>query len=81
MIGSKLNARVIGGVAQPAAGKEYQAMPIDSKTGKGSTSGDIAFNETFGAMGQTLAAAVGLSGDTITNNVLTGALVPSAIAT
>jgi hypothetical protein len=81
MIGSKLRGSVIGGVAQPAAGKEYQAMPIDSKTGKGSTSGDIVYGSTFGAMGQTLAAAVGLSGDAITSNVLTGALVPSALAT
>jgi hypothetical protein len=81
MIGSKLKPSVIGGVAQPAAGKEYQAMPIDSKTGKGSATGDIPYGATFGAMGQTLAAAVGLSSDTISTNVLTGAVVPSALAT
>ncbi|HEX3777031.1 MAG TPA: hypothetical protein VHV51_21305 [Polyangiaceae bacterium] len=80
MIGSKLKASVIGGVAQPAAGKEYQAMSIDSKSGKGSTSGDIAYNATFGAMGQTLAAAVGLTGDTIPNNVLSGAVMNTALA-
>ena len=54
-------------------------MPIDSSTGKGSTSGDIAFGATFGAMGQTLAGAVGLSSDTISKNVLTGAPVAGAL--
>jgi hypothetical protein len=81
MIGSRLRASVVGGVAQPAPSKEYQALPIDSKTGKGSASGDIAFPNTFGAMGQTLAAAVGLSPSAIASNVLTGALVPAALAT
>jgi hypothetical protein len=81
MIGPKVKASVIGGVAQPAAGKEYQAMPIDSATGKGSSSGDIDFRSTFGAMGKTLAAAVGLSADTIEANVLTGAVIPAALAT
>jgi hypothetical protein len=81
MIGPKIKASVIGGVAQPAAGKEYQATPIDSATGRGSSSGDIDFRSTFGAMGKTLAAAVGLSADTIEANVLTGAVIPAALAT
>ncbi len=80
MIGPKLQASVVGGVAQPSAGKEYQAMPIDSKTGKGSTTGDIIYGNTFGAMGQTLAAAVGLSSDTITTNVVNGSVVQAALA-
>ena len=80
MIGPKVKSSVIGGVAQPSAGKEYQALPIDSATGKGSTSGDINYRSTFGAMGQTLAAAVGLSSDTIKTNVLNGAVVPAALA-
>jgi Protein of unknown function (DUF1501) len=80
MIGAKLKGSVIGGVAQPAAGKEYQAMAIDSATGKGAASGDIAYGATFGAMGQTLAAAVGLADETIESNVLTGALVRAALA-
>jgi hypothetical protein len=81
MIGPKIKSSVIGGVAQPAAGKEYLATRIDSATGKGSTTGDIEYRATFGAMGQTLAAAVGLSSDTIKTNVLTGKPIAAALAT
>ena len=80
MIGSKLKASVVGGVAQPSAGAEYQAMAIDSASGKGSTSGDVAYGDTFGAMSKTLAAAVGLPSDTIEANVLSGKVISSAIA-
>jgi hypothetical protein len=80
MIGPKIKSSVIGGVAQPAAGKEYQALRIDSATGKGSASGDIEYRATFGAMGQTLATAVGLSSDTIKKNILTGAPIAAALA-
>jgi hypothetical protein len=69
----------VGGVAQPASGKEYQALPIASSTGQGSPAGDIGFPATFGAMGKTLSAAVGLSDATITANVLTGAVIRSAL--
>ena len=79
MVGPKIKSSVIGGVAQPAAGKEYQAMRIDSATGKGSASGDVEYRATFGAMGQTLAAAVGLSSDTIKKNILTGAPIAAAL--
>lgn len=79
MIGSRIKSSVIGGVAPFAPGKEYRALAIDSKTGKGSSSGDIVYKSTFGAMGQTLAAAVGLPTDTIRTNVLTGAVVPAAL--
>jgi hypothetical protein len=79
MIGPRIRPSVIGGVALPSGGKEYQATGIDSKTGKGAASGDITYRSTFGAMGQTLAAAVGLSTDTIKKNVLTGAVVPAAL--
>ena len=80
MIGAGIKSSVIGGVAQPAAGKEYQAMRIDSATGKGSASGDIEFGATFGAMGQTLAAAVGIPSATIQSNVLTGKPIAAALA-
>ena len=80
LIGSGLKSSVVGGVAQPAAGKEYQAMSIDSATGKAAASGDITFTYTFGAMGKTLAAAVGLPDATIEANVLNGKVVKSALA-
>jgi hypothetical protein len=81
MIGAGIKGSVIGGVAPPAAGKEYQATAIDSTTGKSSAAGDIAYGATFGAMGQTLAAAVGLPSDTIQTNVLTGKPIAAALAT
>jgi hypothetical protein len=55
-------------------------MRIDSATGKGSASGDVEFGATFGAMGQTLAAAVGLPSATIQTNVLTGKPIAAALA-
>lgn len=80
MIGSGIRGGVVGGVAQPAAGQEYQALPIDSSTGQGSSSGDVAFTSTFGAMGQTLAAACGLSQATISNNIVAGTAIKPALA-
>ena len=80
LIGPGLKSSVVGGVAQPEASKEYRAMNIDSATGKGAASGDITFTSTFGAMGKTLAAAVGLPDATIEANVLNGKVVKSALA-
>jgi hypothetical protein len=80
MIGPKLKASVIGGVAPRTSGGEYAATAIDSKTGLGSASGDVSFENTFGAMGKTLAAAVGLPSDVIESNVLTGSVIQSALA-
>jgi hypothetical protein len=79
LIGPKIKGGVIGGVAQPKAGAEYAALPIVSATGAGSASGDIPFNATFGAMGQTLAAAVGLPAATIGANILSGSVVSAAL--
>ncbi len=46
-----------------------------------SASGDVAFSATFGAMGKTLGAAVGLPQDNVDTNVLAGAVIKSALAT
>ncbi len=80
LIGPGIKGSVVGGVAQPAAGKEYAAQPIVAATGQGSASGDIPFAATFGAMGKTLAAAAGIAADTIEKNVLTGKVVGAALA-
>ena len=81
IVGSRVRGSVIGGVAQPAAGKEYTALPIDSATGRGSASGDVGFSATFGAMGKTLGAAVGLPQDNLDANVLAGKVIKGALAT
>jgi hypothetical protein len=64
-----------------AGGFANQALPLVTATGQGSTSGDMKFTDTFGAVGRTLAAAVGLSSDTIAKNVPTGSVIPAALAT
>jgi hypothetical protein len=79
MIGPRIKPSVVGGVALPAGGKEYRATAIDSATGKASASGDVAYAATFGAMGQTLAAAVGLPAATLQKNVLHGAVIRAAL--
>jgi hypothetical protein len=79
LIGPRINGCVVGGVAPSGAQKEYAATAISSVDGSGSASGDIAFSDTFGAMGKTLATAVGLPSTTVENNVLTGKVVATAI--
>jgi Protein of unknown function (DUF1501) len=81
IIGPRVRGSVIGGVGQSMAGKEYTALPIDSATGRAAASGDVAFSATFGAMGKTLGAAVGLPQGNLDTNVLAGAVIRTAIAT
>ena len=80
LMGAGIKGSVVGGVAPSAPGKEYAATAIASVTGKSSSGGDIPFAATFGAMGKTLAAAVGIPAETIAKNVLTGAVVAAALA-
>lgn len=78
MIGKGFRGGVIGGIT-PQAG-DYAAMPIDSKSGKGATSGaDISFNDTLGAMGKTLGAGLGLSDDLLEANISSGKVVRAAL--
>ena len=87
MIGSGVQGSVIGGpvVAKGAAGgggqgtTEYAALPIDSSTGLGSTSGDIQYGDTLQSMAKTLAAAVGIPSSTISQNILSGTVLKPAL--
>jgi hypothetical protein len=88
IIGPGVRGSVIGGptLAQGAApgggagSTEYAALPIDSSTGLGSMTGDIAYGDTMASMGKTLAAAVGLSPNSIAQNILSGTVVKSALS-
>jgi hypothetical protein len=88
MIGPHVAGSVIGGPtleagAAPGGGggdSEFAAQPIDSATGLGSASGDIAYGDTLNSMAKTLATAVGLSDGTIAQNVLSGTAVKAALA-
>jgi hypothetical protein len=87
MIGPRIRGSVIGGptLAQGAApgggagNTEYAALPIDSSTGLGSTTGDIAYGDTLQSMGRTLAAAVGIPSSVISQNILSGTVVQPAL--
>lgn len=77
-IGKAFRGGVIGGVA-PVAG-DYGALAIDSKTGKGTPSGDILPANSLPSFGQTMLASVGVAPATIARlvnkgQVITGALV------
>ena len=89
MIGPGVQGSVIGGPtlsSGAAAGggggdSEYSALPIDSSTGLGSASGDVAYADTLASMGKTLATAVGLPASTISANILSGTAIKTALAT
>jgi hypothetical protein len=78
LIGKNVRGSVIGGVA-PKAG-DYGALPIDSKSGKGDPAGDVAFNDTLGAVGKTLGAAVGVAAAVLDDQITSGIVVGAALA-
>ena len=77
-IGKPFRGGVIGGVGPVAP--DYGALPIDSKTGAGSTSGDIRAVDTLAAFGQTMLAAIGADPTVITSPKSTGAVITPALA-
>jgi hypothetical protein len=77
-IGKPWAGGVIGGVT-PTAG-DYGALPISSKTGQGTPSGDIAAVNTLGAFGQTVLASVGVDPKSIASQVSSGQVVQAALA-
>jgi hypothetical protein len=77
-IGKPFRGGVIGGVGP--VDKDFGALPIDSKTGKGSPSGDVSAIDTLSAYGQTVLAAMGLAPDAITREITKGKLIASALA-
>ncbi|HEY2899709.1 MAG TPA: DUF1501 domain-containing protein [Polyangia bacterium] len=79
MIGKGIRAGVTGGL-EPKAG-DYYALRLDSKTGKGiSGGGDVAFEDTLGAMGKTLGAALGVSADVLDQNIGQGKIITGSLA-
>jgi hypothetical protein len=78
MIGKNLRGGVVGGL-EPKSG-DYVARAIDSKTGAGVAAGDVPFEDTLGAMGKTLGAALGVSSAALDANVSQGKVVAAALA-
>ena len=78
MFGKGLTGSVVGGLV-PQAG-DFAALPIVSASGVGDPSGDIAFNDTLGAMAKTLGSALGVSPAALDENIMTGKAVRAALA-
>lgn len=77
-IGKPFRGGVIGGVAPVHA--DYGALPIDSKTGSASPSGDIVASDTLASYGQTLLAAVGVAPAKIHGQITSGTVIEGALA-
>jgi hypothetical protein len=77
-IGKPFRGGVIGGVG-PVQG-DYGAMPIDSKTGLGSPSGDIDPVASLSSFGRTMLAAVGGDSSTIAAQINAGQVVGVALS-
>jgi hypothetical protein len=77
-IGTPFKSAVIGGLG-PVAG-DYGCLPIDSGSGAGTTSGDIATADTLASFGKTIMAAVGIDAATIDASINGGKVVTGALA-
>lgn len=78
MIGKNFRGGVVGGIT-PQAG-DYAALPIDSSSGRGVSSGaDVPFNDTLGALGKTLGAGIGLSQSQLDTSISSGKVVRAAL--
>ncbi len=77
IIGKGVRSSVIGGVVK--SGSDYAATAIDSRTGKPGVSADIRFEETLGAVGKTIGAAVGVSEEVLNDQITTGKIVRPAL--
>jgi hypothetical protein len=76
-IGKPFKGGVIGGVAPVMT--DYGATPIDSKTGMGSASGDIAPADSLASFGKTLLASVGVDATTIGTTIMSGQVIQPAL--
>lgn len=79
LIGSAFKSSLVGGVTPTIDGKGFQALPIDSTTGAGSASGDVTYEETLGAVGKTLCAAVGMDPSIIDAQITLGKVIRPAL--
>jgi hypothetical protein len=80
LMGDGIKGGIVGGIEHNKSGSDYQAQAIDSVTGAGSSSGDIPFEETLGAMGKTLGRAMGISAARMEQILPVGKVVQSVLA-
>jgi hypothetical protein len=80
LIGKAVKGGVYGGVGVRTAGADVGAMPIDSRTGKASPSGDISFDDTLAAVGKTVGAAAGVGRAVLDDQITAGKVIQAAMA-
>ncbi|MDW8281864.1 MAG: DUF1501 domain-containing protein [Myxococcales bacterium] len=78
LIGKHIRPGVVGGL-EPQIG-DYYALPIDSKTGRGTPDGDIPFAETLSAVAKTIGAALGVPQAVLDQQIAKGKVVHAALA-
>jgi hypothetical protein len=75
MFGKAVRPGVVGGLAYDARIGDYSCLPIDSTSGRGMAGADIGFEDTLGAVGKTMGAAVGLSSSLLDAQISRGKIV------
>jgi len=80
IIGKRVRGSVVGGVMK--AGSDFAATPIDSRSGLSAmgTGADIRFEDTLGAVGKTIGAAVGVSSEVLDDQITAGKVVQAALS-
>jgi len=76
-IGQSFRGGVIGGVGP--VGNDYGALPIDSQTGRGDPSGDVAPTASLASFGRTLLAGMGVDPAVVSNEIGAGQVIASAL--
>jgi hypothetical protein len=77
-IGKPFRGGVIGGVVP--VGSDYGALAIDSATGEGTASGDVAAVNTLASFGRSTLTAVGVDAGTVASTILEGKVITAALA-
>jgi hypothetical protein len=75
LIGAGLKSAVVGGTALTQNGFDYRATGIDSASGAVNDAGDIPYEETLGACGKTLGAAVGVPATVLDDQITKGKII------
>lgn len=79
MMGKNVKGSLIGGLTPNQGGADFKALPIDSMTGAGSPTGDIAFTDTLASTGKTLGAALGVPQAILDQRITSGKIIRAAL--
>jgi hypothetical protein len=77
-VGKPFAGGIIGAIGP--LGGDYGALAINSTSGAGSADGDVPPVASLPSFGKTMLAAVGVDNATIGNEIMTGKVIPAALA-